>query len=230
MKSLKVLFSVFAFSFVCQFAFAQTFSLGGKVGLAYSGISSPGGISLADQYINSYGGWDAGIVTNIGFKNGFSIQPELSYVEKGFKIDEGWNVPILGIDVPLGTKVITKLRYIEMPILAKYSFGNDKIKGYVLAGPTLGYAASAAAKTYASFIINFALNEISIPLSSIGGQRFEMGGMAGIGTSIAAGKSTIFLDVRYAQGFTDINKVPLIDLNIKNHRFGVNAGFLIPLN
>ena len=54
--------------------------------------------------------------------------------------------------------------------------------------------------------------------------------MAGIGTSIAAGKSTIFLDVRYAQGFTDINKVPLIDLNIKNHRFGVNAGFLIPLN
>jgi len=230
MKSLKVFSIVFTLIFMSQFSFAQTFSIGGKVGLAQSGISTPGGISLVDPYIKSYGGWDAGIVTNIGFRNGFSIQPEISYVEKGFKIDEGWNIPILGIDLPIGTKVITKLRYIEMPILAKYSFGNEKIKGYVMGGPTLGYAASAAAKTYANFIINFALNEISIPLSSIGGQRFEFGGMAGIGTSISAGRSTLFLDVRYAQGFTDINKIPLIDLNIKNHRFGVNAGFLIPLN
>jgi hypothetical protein len=230
MNSLKIFLSFFLLSFVCQFSSAQTFSLGGKIGLAYSNISTPAGISLLSPYLKSYGGWDAGIVTNIAFRKGFSIQPELSYVEKGFKVQEGWNIPVLGVDIPLGTKVITKLRYIEMPVLAKYSFGNEVIKGYVMAGPTFAYAASAAAKTYANFIVDIELKEIAIPLSTINGQRFEVGGMIGIGTSLAVGNSSLFFDARYAQGFTDVSKMPVIDLDIKNHRFGLNAGFLIPLN
>ncbi len=230
MNGLKIIFSFFLFGLVCQFSSAQTFSLGGKIGLAYSNISTPAGISLLSPYLKSYGGWDAGIVTNIAFRKGFSLQPELSYVEKGFKVQEGWDIPVLGVDIPLGTKVITKLRYIEMPVLAKYSFGNDVIKGYVMAGPTFAYAASAAAKTYANFLVDIELKEIAIPLSTINGQRFEVGGMVGVGTSVAIGNASLFADVRYAQGFTDVSKMPVIDLNIKNHRFGVNAGFLIPLN
>ena len=56
-----------------------------------------------------------------------TIQPEINYIQKGFKSDNS------------GVTVTTKLNYIEVPILAKYSIdATESVKPHVIAGPYLG--------------------------------------------------------------------------------------------
>ena len=135
------------------YTFAQV-SLGLKGGINFANIAIPeiAIINIPDAQANK--SFTFGAVAEIGIANGFAIQTELNYTKKGFIINEGIPLEIANIPLPVGVKVTTDLNYMELPILAKYNFGNEKVGGYLTAGPTMSYASSGRFRTAANFIID----------------------------------------------------------------------------
>src|SRR5690606_6604403 len=101
---------------------------------------------------------------------------------------------------------------------------------YITAGPTFGYATSGRIDTKARVLVDFDLGSTNINLDNINYNRFEVGATAGAGLSCSTPFGKFFADVRYSRGFTELYDFPLINERVSNKGFGVNAGFMVPLN
>ncbi len=170
-----------------------------------------------------------GAVADLPISGGFSIQPEFLYTTKGFALGEGLDAPLFGVDVPIGVRAETKFRYVEVPLLAKYTFGRGPVQGYVVAGPTFGYATSGQINTRANVLVDIDLGTTDINLDAIDYQRFELGGSAGLGLQAELGGVRAFADVRYNRGFTGLYDVPLVEERVRNEGIALSAGIGIPL-
>jgi hypothetical protein len=104
----------------------------------------------ADQYVtdmdNSFGsrkGFTAGVgyairAGRIG--NGFLyVQPEINFVQKGFQVDATGEFEFEGV-YQLESKQSYRLNYLDMPVLAKYTWGGSNLKVSVTAGPAASFA------------------------------------------------------------------------------------------
>ncbi|MEO1516512.1 MAG: porin family protein [Bacteroidota bacterium] len=211
-----------------QTSFAQ-FSLGARGGVHFSTIDLP----VLDQLdlINFKPALNTSIALVGEYKvtPNFSIQPELAYTRKGFVIKESFKIGGENIPLPIGIRSDFRLNYVEMPLLFKYTFGERKVRAYVTAGPSMGYATSGRFKTRASILVDIPINNTKFDLDNLDFNRWEVSGTVGAGMSIAAGKGELFMDARYTHGFTDVNQLPLVDLNAQNRGVGVNLGYLIPI-
>lgn len=112
---------------VFGFANAQKTRFGIKGGL---NISTVVGGDVDDT--KSLIGFHVGGLAEIHVVEKFFIQPELLYSAQGTKVDG-----------PLGTDADLKLNYLNIPVLAKYYFVENKFS--VEAGPQLGILLSAKA-------------------------------------------------------------------------------------
>jgi len=78
------------------------------------------------------------VFMEIPITENFSIQPEIAYTQKGFSIKEGFKAggDFLGVNIPINGKVNFRTNYIEVPVLAKYHFGDKGAAHYYVAvGP-----------------------------------------------------------------------------------------------
>lgn len=98
---------------------AQTFGLKGGMNVA----------SVSESNTKSKIGFYAGVLMNAPIATNFSIQPELLYNSKGFKID--------------GFDITTNLDYISIPVMFQY---NLVPQFYLEAGPEFSFLVSAKAK------------------------------------------------------------------------------------
>jgi len=210
-------------------AVAQT-SIGIRGGITYSNVPEPSAISGIVPDFKFITGKSFAVVADIGINNQFSFQPELAYTEKGFAIREGFDVNLFEVPIPLGVKAITKVNYIEAPLLAKYKFGNEKVGAYLMAGPTLGYATGGRFQTKAQILIDINLIDRKLDLDNLGYERFEVGGTVGAGVNFNTNNGgSFFIDARYTKGFTNVYDVPVVDLKLKNQGIGVSVGYMMPL-
>ncbi|MBP9933073.1 MAG: PorT family protein, partial [Chitinophagaceae bacterium] len=116
-----------AFPFVMQ---AQI-SIGAHAGIHSNNVQIKG---IADSWLPENRYWtgaQAGLFVELPLTENLSFQPGLQYIEKGFRVKEGFDFNIGAIPVPIGAEAITRLQYIEMPMLMKYTFGESIIKPYV---------------------------------------------------------------------------------------------------
>ncbi len=208
--------------------FAQT-KLGFKVGMQSASVTSNIPFN-GENLLKSIAAPQAALVAEFGLGEHFALQAELNYTARGFKIKEGVRLDIVDIPIDLGTTIETKVNYINLPILAKYKFGKGPIKGYVMAGPELGYAVNGSFKTKARVIVEFTLVEESINLEKVGTQRFDAGAAVGAGMAFDTGRGDFFVDARYARSFTDLVEVPVISIPVKNQGFQFNVGYLFKLS
>ena len=231
---MKTLLKTISFAIILVFAFnlqAQDISFGIKTGVQSSNVKMPGFISDISQIpdfkpITTY---NIGVVSEIGLHKNFAIQPELVFTQKGFQIKEGMDVNIFNVPLPIGVTAISKFNYIEMPLLAKAKFGNEKTNFYLLAGPTFGYAMSGKLDTRARLLVEIDVFETPINLDAVGYERWEFGGMGGVGVSIGTGNgSQLFFDVRYSHGFTQPYDIPIVRERVQHNSIGVNVGFTLP--
>jgi len=230
MKVLQKSLLTIAFLLIALFTYAQT-SIGIKGGLNFTNISQPDLIGSTGLDFKGITGANFGLLAEIGINDHFAIQPELNYSQKGFKIEEGLDLELFNIPVPLGGKAITKLNYIETPILAKAKFGNAKVQGYVAAGPLFSYASGGRFKTQAKvLLVDIPLTDTKLDLDALGFERFDIGATIGTGIQInTATAGSFFADIRYNKGFRDVYDVPVVDLKLQNSAFGLSVGYLIPL-
>ena len=73
----------------------------------------------------------------------FSIQPELNFVQKGFRVK--YNESDQGLSLLVDNK--TRINYLEIPLFAKVYFGNASTKFFILGGPAIGIGVGGKAKT-----------------------------------------------------------------------------------
>jgi len=202
------------------------FSAGVRVGTNINNVSVPSVVELLMPDIRYLPGFNFGVVGEYAFDDHFSIMSEMNFQEKGFRIAENTDINLLNINIPVGVRVDTRLRYLSVPLMAKYKFGSGNVKAFVAAGPQIGYALNGRVKTKADLLFDINLTNIPIGFSSSAYQRFDFGGVLAAGIDIPVSqRGTLSFDARYAQGFSDSFKVPVIDLNIKNHGFGFGVGY-----
>ena len=211
------------------FTFAQV-SLGLKTGVNFANITTPdiSIVNIPDVQTNKT--FTFGAVAEFGISNGFAIQTEANYSKKGFVIDEGIPLELANIPLPLGVEVRTDLNYIDIPVLAKYNFGNELIGGYVTAGPTMSFASGGRFRTAANFIIDFNVVDQKFDFDDLNISKFDIGASIGAGGMVNLGATKLFIDARYTHGFTKLDNIPVIDLDFRNKNFALTTGFLIPLN
>ncbi len=203
-------------------------SLGLRTGVTKSNMSTISAIDAVTPDFKTITGTEIAAIAEIAISDKFAIQPELVYTTKGFKIKEGLGIDLFGFDLPLGLEAVTKLKYVEMPVLAKYKFGNNRLKGYISAGPSVGYAAKGKLKSRAKVIIDIPIYNTDINLDNA--DRFDISANIGMGMSLSTkGGGQVFLDARYSHGFNGLDNISVIDLEAKNRSFGLTAGFLAPL-
>ena len=170
---------------------AQTVELIPKAGINISS-QSISGMSGEKSKVGFQGGIGVNFLTKA---KGFSIQPELNFISKGAALK---NVS--------GNKENFNLNYLELPVLAKYSFGI----GYINAGPSLGLR----------------LGENDNVKNVLGGTKsLDFGLQMGAGLAIPAGSGKIIVDGRYNLGLSNIAD----NSKIKNRGVSFSLGYAIPL-
>lgn len=188
---------------------SETFTPGVKIGIDFSSLPNAG--DVLDQVVkhpstetsSKTGVMLDGFIT-VPVWNKVSFQPELAFVMKGVKLNQGANN---------GT-VTASLRYIEFPMLIRYNLAVGSHSGYVMVGPTFGVKAGTSAKLEGTS----QTQDINID-SAI--RTFD-GGIAFAG---GADYGRYVFEVRYTQGFSDVGSdaFPHTD-GISNRVFAIMGG------
>jgi len=170
-----------------------------------------------------------GLMVEIPVAGGFSVQPELAFTTKGFGLKQGLDTELLGVNLPLEARAETRVRYVEVPLLAKYSFGQDALKAYFTAGPTLSYATKGQIDARANVLVELDLGSTDINLDAINYNRLDVGATIGAGMEYDFGPVKPFVDVRYYRGFSELYDIPLVQEKVRNRGYGFNVGLMVPM-
>ena len=206
--------------FLFSILLISTFSL-----FAQNGIGVRAGITLPNNTVS--GGstsvsFDANMgltlagIFEIGISEQFAIQTELAFIQKGSKSDDE--------DFFTGEPFESKIRvnHIDVPVLAKVKFGTKKIAGFVLAGPSVGYAISGS-------ITENGDKEKFEDENWENYNRLEIAGIVGggIGLNLASGALAI-LDLRYSVSLTNLSE-DNDDITFRNKGLAISVGVISPL-
>lgn len=229
MKTTKqILLATLIAFFGNQFATAQT-ALGLKGGGNFGTVHATEALnSLAPDFKYATGAV-AGGVAEIGFGRYFAFQPEVQWMQKGFRFDEGIDVPVGNINIPAGVEATIRTNYIEMPLLAKVKFGNDLVQGYALLGPSFGYALNGKLITRTRFLFEFDPIRTNLNFNDLDYNRFEVSGVGGLGVQLNFNGIKWFTDARYTYGFTELYNFPVVNEQIKNRGIALTTGVMIDL-
>ena len=213
--SKKALILLFLFASVAAVQ-AQTFIP--RAGITISTLEADEFVKEMDNEIKSQSGFVIGLAYAIPvgtFAKGiFSLQPELSFVQKGFKVDAAGDFAGSESYYHFTTNQEYTIHYLEIPVLAKYEFGSDKLRIGLQAGPSLGFGLGGKYKSTMRMQDEFDYDETT---NSEGDIRFydsdevnttsfdhnvDFGLQAGAGVTIF---ERIALDVRYGMSLTNLN-------------------------
>jgi hypothetical protein len=166
-------------------AAAQSIGGGVKGGLSLADVPNiSDGVPAASAILELRIGYAVGGFVAIRFGNGFSIQPEALYTQKG-----------VGAGAPGGaasSEFKLKADYVDVPILGRFTFGKG-LRGYVFAGPSLNFLISAKAK---SGLFETA-SEIDVSEDM---ESFEAALVLGGGIEIGP----LLVEARWSEGLTNI--------------------------
>ncbi len=211
---------VFLFVFMSSLSvFAQNIGVGLRVGANFAKWSGAGigstdfaGLGI-EGGLKSSTGLTFSVPIAIEVTNRFTVQPELTYIQKGF-----------GFDLTFGGEKVSsafKLNYVEVPILLKFDvIGTGPVALNIMAGPSLGFL--TAGKVVAS--LNGQSNSEKIPLESL--NRFELGLQGGLSLGIKLNNGQIFVDGRYLFGISKLGKDAPSEDQLANRGINIGLGYI----
>lgn len=168
-----------------------------------------------------------GISTAYRISNNFELQSEINHTTRGFAIEESMDVNVLGIDIPIGLRVETQLKSIEMPILAKYYLPMNKFNVYAEAGPSISYITSGSITSQAKTFLDINLPNIDINLDDPEYNRFDLGLNLGLGAEyILDNGFKIKSNIRFTHGVNNAIADQIIDLKLKHQAVNIGVGLV----
>ncbi|HMJ46692.1 MAG TPA: porin family protein [Ferruginibacter sp.] len=147
-----------------------------------------GSNSAFSNYKKPVKGVQAGLSFQAGVTPRFSLVSELYFIKKGGKLTA--NNPLTA------EESILRLYTLELPVLARFHFGNF----YMNAGPSIAYNLGGTNKTETDS------KNLSFIHSGDGYKRFDAGLQAGAGYMFQFKQKRLALDMRYNYGLTNISR------------------------
>jgi len=226
LKLSKFLFTV-ALVFAAFALTAQVqISVGPRVGvnLAKWSVDSDFEEEIGD--ISNRLGFLAGAAAEIRFNENLAIQPEINFIQKGFKTEFSVSDSIFG-DYSGETNAI--LNYLEVPVMLKVgkSFGTTRLD--VLAGPSFGYAMNGKVKYKETFGGETEEDEEDIDFDDDEISRLDFGVQVGAAVTFGLGNANLFIDGRYLLGLSNLNDSGDDEFKANNRGIVFSAGVLFPL-
>lgn len=195
---IRVLFAAAAVLLLNNGVFAQN-SIGLRGGYSISTLKNYplelGNLEVEEGL--TYGNFNA-ILFEIGITPLLAIQPEINYLEKGGVIRSKGNNDF---------KFSLKVNYLEAPVLAKFRLGSGPLKGYVITGPSVGYAIDGKSKVITGEVSEAERIRFDNSFGADGRKdnRFDISGVVGGGVQYKLGPGSIVLDARATYDFNDFN-------------------------
>ena len=229
MKTTKqILFAALITLFGNTFIFAQV-AIGLKAGANFGNVHTTEALGDLTPDFKYATGAVAGAVAEISFGKYFSVQPELNWVQKGFRFSESIDIPVGKIDIPAGVEAVIRTNYLELPLLTKVKIGNDIVQGYAVLGPSVGYAMSGKLITRTRFLFEFDPIRTDLNFDNLDYNRFEVAAVGGLGLQVNFNGGKWFADARYTQGLTELYNFPIVNEQIKNRGIALSTGIMIDL-
>ncbi|NSL89560.1 PorT family protein [Chitinophaga sp. Mgbs1] len=222
------------FTFTCVVAFMAVTTANAQVSLGLRGgyVNSwtdfkQSGNGSNRVNTNSLDGWQAGFYLNVPLLKNLHLQPGLSYITKGTKLETTAGQPS-NIFVPGATAI--KLKYLELPVNLVYKVPIGIGKLVIGAGP---YAAYCVRGDYdlaiysdgkevqnSSQRVDFK-KDPNVFTTSFRLQRWDAGLNATAGIEF---NCYVTVGVNYSLGMMDIDRA---NAALKNRYFGINIGVLL---
>jgi len=176
--------------------------------LAGLNVATAGGNDV--QNAGSRTGLAIGGFATFHLANGFGIEPELLFSQKGASQSGG------------GETETFKLDYIEIPVLARYDVATrGPAHPYFLAGPALAFQVSCNLEATSDGESQSASCDDLADQFDLHKKTFDFGGQIGAGVAFPAGKKmNLSFSVRYTLGFTDV----FDNVDAKNRNWSFLAG------
>jgi hypothetical protein len=192
--------STAVFLLISNTLFAQS-SIGLRGGMTFGNFPNLPVNAPDNDATDASGMWgNYGAVSfEIGITRWLALQPEATYLQKAGKMR-------LANDGNVSLNV--KMDYLEMPVLAKFRFGSNRLTGYTALGPSIGYAITGsttfkADDTEISEKIRF---DDSYDVDNQRDNRFDIGAVLAFGMQYKLGIGSIVLDARAALDVNDYAK------------------------
>jgi opacity protein-like surface antigen len=197
-------------------------------------------------------GFTAGVGLNIAVEDKFSVQVDLSYVQKGARYINNDYIPTVDSVTNLNKETHLLLNYIELPVTARYHFSfGEKIpfKAYIGGGMSAGAMVSGSYRAERYYIRNAQTLqmkeegkiEVGSLRTEVGNQnraidnRFEFGVLAVAGLQYPVGNGFIVADVRYNVAINNLyskgsSNIPAGFDNVSKNRVAqVTVGYMLPI-
>lgn len=178
--------------------------VGASMGYAHNTLSIDEGYAYGRNYL-SRGGFAASVPGQYDFCDWFGLRAELSYMEKGYEVER------TGEYSALYGKVSN--RYLQLPVMADFSFGGRRLRGFLNLGGYVGcWLSSNVQGTSLRYFdpeglpIVFYRNA-NVALDPRRDNRFEAGLIGGIGLSYRASARVVLeAEWRIYYSLTDMQK------------------------
>jgi hypothetical protein len=209
---------------------AEHWSIGLSGGYVHNSLSPQSGHRAFTRYEGAQG-FSVGLPVQYAWNDWFALQAEPSFIQKGYKQQRSVAYEA----------VHSRWRnsFIELPLMARFSFGGERLRGFLNTGAFAGFWLDSHIKgqsmtfmeDYADpeRIFYYAFDE-QVPFDTRRDNRLEAGLLAGIGLQYRFAGYTFFVEVRYYYGLTDLqNDYMLNQVPRYNDTWLLQAGLLFDL-
>lgn len=215
------LFFVFMLAILTMNLHAQQVALGARVGMNIANVSYTQKNSGTTPEMKNVTQFLASIPLEIRFSPSFAIQPELSYLEKGFSISQTYGSTSASSTVTFN--------YFDIPIVGKLGFTANKLQLDLLAGPRFGYLLGGKLKGESTVSGRTTTEERNLNADDLKTfNRFEVGLDFGASVQYPISNFKLVFDVRYLLGLTDISNDSPDNETVINRGISLSIGIMKP--
>ncbi|MBI3219143.1 MAG: PorT family protein [Bacteroidetes bacterium] len=214
----KIILPILSGIFISTITFGQTIIP--KIGYTHSTWGATNYVTQLNNSFSSQYGFSFGVAYSVPLKGlgigMLSLQPEVSFVQKGFKVDAQGEL----LDIENNAFFLTShqeytIHYLEFPLMTKYEFGNDRFKFSISAGPSIAFGLGGKYKAVSTIFDGNVTTELANTTGDIKffkskdnqsvsfDHNIDAGIQFGIGAVLY---NRIALDVRYGNSFTNTNE------------------------
>ena len=225
MRAMKTILGIVTLILIGTITMTAQTEVGVRTGVAFnnSNISGVVGDILPDT--RTHLGYTLGIYADIAMNGSFSFHPEIAFSSKGFSMNQGTNFDVFGLDIPVGVRAVTNMKYVETIALMRYKIGAGPIRAFVEAGPGIGYATSAYIQPKATLLLEFNLPQIDINLSGDTYNRTDLTANIGTGVEYDSGQGILGANLRYSYGLANVLNDPIINTRITHRSFNIGVSY-----
>jgi hypothetical protein len=199
------------------------------------------GNPLSEGYTSRYGPY-FGVFADYYLTHSFAIRAEVNYSSEGGQRTGMQPVPDPALAQQFGQLVFASFKteqildYIEIPILAKYSFGGP-MHFFVDAGPYVGYLVRAKTETSGvSAPYDEPGNQLAPMMIDFGGttdikdsiNRWNVGLGGGLGVETQFGPGRVLVDAHFSYGLKNIQRYPDTDGENNTGALEFTLGYAVP--